>query len=50
MILPDTISFLPSVVEALVGHVISLPVKMGVHISECHYHGNLSYYSYHPVR
>lgn len=41
MISPDTMSFLPSVVEALVGHVISLPVKMGVHISEYYYHGNL---------
>ena len=34
MISPDTISFLPSVVESLVGHVIALPVMMGVHIGE----------------
>lgn len=40
MITPDTISFLPSVVEALVDHVIFLPIKMGVHISEYCYHGN----------
>ena len=32
MILPDTLSFLPSAVEALIGQEISLPVKMGVHI------------------
>ena len=34
VISPDTISFVPSVVEALVGHVISLPVMMGVHFGE----------------
>jgi len=34
VISPDTISFLPSVVEALVGHVILLPVKMAVHIGK----------------
>jgi len=30
----DTMSFLPSVVMVMVGHVIHLPVKLGVHISE----------------
>jgi len=34
VISPDTISFIPSVVEALVGHVIQLPVIMGVHIGK----------------
>ena len=34
VISPDTISFIPSVVEALVGHVIQLPVMMGVHVGE----------------
>ena len=31
----DTMSFLPSVVMVMVGHVIQLPVKIGVHIGRC---------------
>lgn len=31
----DTMSFIPSVVMVMVGHVIRLPVKIGVHIGGC---------------